>query len=171
MLKYSILSPHWNWLGTRGVGCLHRAPPPPPQALASGEKRTVSEVILIGGFRWRCRYCIYGGYEGAASPGHAKTSPQGRRKTVPRRILSCPCSEGGDTSGSENKTRLVAAGPPGWAVACVATTPRPGSLLRRRGLPGMVSAAVHALKQFTTMISSPSPTWRVKAWGPWQRMA
>ncbi len=41
--------------------------------------------------------------------------------------------EGGDTSGSENETRLVAAGPPGR---------EPGGLPWQRGLPDSASAAV-----------------------------
>jgi hypothetical protein len=45
-----------------------------------------------------------------------------------------------ETSGSENETRLVSAGPPGR---------EPGSLPRRRGLPGVASTAVQALRRLT----------------------
>ncbi len=48
--------------------------------------------------------------------------------------------EGEETSGSENETRLVAARLPGR---------EPGSLPRRRGLPGVASAAVQALRRLT----------------------
>jgi hypothetical protein len=42
---------------------------------------------------------------------------------VPGQILGCSCCDGGASSRSENKTCLVAAGPPGWAVAGMTVTP------------------------------------------------
>jgi hypothetical protein len=53
--------------------------------------------------------------------------------------------DGEETSGSENETCLVAAGPPG---------PEPGSLPRCDGLPGVASAAVQALKRLTAQPDS-----------------
>jgi hypothetical protein len=125
-----------------------------PQALASGEERMRSEVDPHRRFLlalwvpclWRLRRSCW--------PRVFKTSARGRRKTVPRRILGCFCCDDGDTSGSKNETRLVAAGPPGWVTAGVAVEPGPGSLLQRCGLPGMAPAAVHTLRQLTAMISS-----------------
>ncbi len=115
--------------------------------------------ILVGGFCWRCGYRFCGGCEGAAGPGVQTPTPsRGRRKTITGQILGCSCCDGEDTSRSENKTRLVVTGPPG-----------PGSLLRRRGLPGMASMPVHALRLLTVMFSSRCPTWRVKERGPQQR--
>jgi hypothetical protein len=64
--------------------------------------------------------------------------------------------EGEETSGSENETRLVAAGPPGC---------EPGGLPRRHGLPGVVSAAVQALRQLMATTSSRNPTRMAKEWG------
>ncbi len=49
---------------------------------------------------------------------------------VPGQILSCLVCDGEETSGSENETRLEAAGPPQWATASVAIAPGPGSLPR-----------------------------------------
>ncbi len=87
--------------------------PPPPEHWPQKKSGRGQRLILIGGFHWRCGYRFCGGGEGAAGPGCAKTSLRGRRKMVPGRILSCSCCDGGDTSGSENETRLVSAGPPG----------------------------------------------------------
>jgi hypothetical protein len=53
--------------------------------------------------------------------------------------------EGEETSGSENKTCLVAAR---------LLRSEPGSLLLRRGLPGVVFAAVQALRRLTATTSS-----------------
>ncbi len=103
--------------------------------------------------------------------GVQKPPLQGRRKTVPGRILSCSCCDDEETNGSENETRLEVAGPPGHVAAGVAVAPGPGGLLRRLGLPGVASTDVHALRQLTVMISSRCPIWRVKVRGPWQRMA
>jgi hypothetical protein len=64
--------------------------------------------------------------------------------------------ESEETSRSENKTRLVVARPPGR---------EPGSLLQQRGLPGVASAAVQALRQLTATISSFDPTLMVKSGG------
>ncbi len=71
--------------------------------------------------------------------------------------------EGEETSGSENKTRLVEARPLGR---------KPGGLPRRRGLLGVVSAAMQAFRRLTATTSSSDPTLMVKergrrtAWGP-----
>jgi hypothetical protein len=133
------LLPCWNWLGTRGVGSLHKAPPDRwPQERSGRGQRS----IVVGGF---CRHRVCGGCEGAAGLGRAKTFPWGRRKTVSGHILGCSCCDGEDTSRTENQTRLVAAGLPGCAVASVAVAPGPGSLPRRCGLLGVASPAVHAL--------------------------
>ncbi len=74
----------------------------------------------MGGVHCCCRYCICGGNESAAGPGHAKTPPQGGGKTVPRPSPGAAPAEGEETSGSRNETCLVAAGQPGWAVAGLA---------------------------------------------------
>jgi hypothetical protein len=89
---------------------------------------------------WLCPltggYHVSGTCDGAASPGCEKTSSPDRKTVLG---LSCGSAggEGEETSGSENETHLVAAGPPGC---------KPGSLPWRRGLPGMVSAVIQALK-------------------------
>ncbi len=67
-----------------------------------------------------------------------------------------------NTSGSENETHLVAAGPPGG---------EPGGLPQRRGLPCSASGAVQALRQLMAMTSSRDPTWMVKELEPQHRMA
>jgi hypothetical protein len=98
----------------------------------------------------------------SAGPGHAKISSPGR-KTVPG--PSCGGAEeeeGEETSGSENKTRLVAAGPPGR---------EPGGLPQRRGLPDVVSAAVQGLGQLMATTSSRDLTRIVKEQGPQRRTA
>ncbi len=61
-------------------------------------------------------------------------------------------AEGEKTSGSENETRLVAAGPPWWAVAGLAAALRPGSQPQQSGLPGMVSTSVQAFRQLTETV-------------------
>ncbi len=54
------------------------------------------------------------------------------RKTVPSRIFGCSCCR-----GSENKTSLVAAGPPGCAAVGVSSAPGPGGLCTaRHGIRG-----------------------------------
>jgi hypothetical protein len=68
--------------------------------------------------------------------------------------------EGEETSRSENKTHLVAAGLPGR---------EPGSLPQRLGLPGMASTAVQALRWLTATTSSRDPTRMVKEQGPRRR--
>jgi hypothetical protein len=99
---------------------------------------------------------------GAVGPGRAKTSLLGR-KTVPGPSSSSAGEEEGEeTSGSENETRLVAAGPPGC---------EPGGLWRQRRLPGVESAAVQALMQLTAITSSRDPTQMVKERGPRRRTA
>ncbi len=65
-----------------------------------------------GGARWRDGYHFCGDREGAAGPGCAKTSSLGR-KTFQGPSQGGAIGEGVETSGSENKTRLVAAGTPG----------------------------------------------------------
>jgi hypothetical protein len=75
-------------------------------------------------------------------PGRTKTSSP-VRKTVPGLSRGGSWREGEETNGSENKTHLVAAGPPGC---------KPGGLPRQRGLPGVVSAAVQALRRLTATI-------------------
>jgi hypothetical protein len=57
--------------------------------------------------------------------------------------------EGEETSGSENETCLVAAGPPGR---------EPNGLPQRDGLPGMASAVVQALRRLMATTSSHDPT-------------
>ncbi len=70
--------------------------------------------------------------------------------------------EGEETSGSENETRLVAVRLPGR---------EPGGLPRRRGLQGVASAAVQALRRLTATTSSRDLTRMVKEWGPRRRTA
>ncbi len=96
----------------------------------------------------------------APGPGRAKTSSPGR-KTVRDRLWAAP-EEKVKNSGSENETHLVLAGPPGC---------EPGGLPRRRGLPGVVSAAVQALRRLTAITSSREPTQMVKERGPRCMMA
>jgi hypothetical protein len=156
VLEYKVVA-MLVWPQTRGIGSLHRAPPP---ALGSGEERRRSEVDPHGSFLWHCGYCLSGGCKGDAGLGRAKTSPRGKRKTVPVQILGCSCCDFEETSGSENETRLGAAGPPG-----------PCSLRQRLGLPGVASTAMHALRRLLAMISSRCPTWRVKVRGLRQRTA
>jgi hypothetical protein len=88
VLEYKVLLPFWNWLGTRGRGNLHRAP---PRVLASGEKWTRS-AILLGGFRWHCGYRICGGCERDASLGRAKTSLWDSRKQFLGVFLAAPAA-------------------------------------------------------------------------------
>jgi hypothetical protein len=64
--------------------------------------------------------------------------------------------EGKATSGSENETCLVAARPSGR---------EPGGLLHRRRLPGVVSAAVQALRRLTATTLSRNLSLMVKEWG------
>ncbi len=79
----------------------------------------------------------------------AKTSSLGR-KTVPGPSRgSAGEEEGEETSESENKTPLVAARPP---------EREPGGLPRRRGLPGVASVVVQALRRLTATTSSCDPT-------------
>jgi hypothetical protein len=102
---------------------------------------------------------VGGGCEGAAGPGRAKTSVPGR-KTVLGPSRGDAGEEGIETSRSENETRLVAARPPGH---------EPSGLPRRRGLPGLASPAVQALRWLTAMTSSSDLTRILKEWGPWRR--
>jgi hypothetical protein len=132
------------------------SPPSTPRPWKKSEGGQTS--ILVGSFHWGCGCHCCGGCEGAAGPGHAKTFPCSRRKTVLGRILNCSCSDGEETSGSENETCLGAAGPPGWAAPGVAVAPGLGGLPRHQGLPGVASMAVHALRQLMAMISSRCPT-------------
>ncbi len=83
---------------------------------------------------------------------------------VPGRILGCSCCNGEDTRGYENEAHLVAAGLSGWAAAGMAVAPWPSGLPQHRGLPGVASMAVHALRQLTCggylrlwFVASPSP--------------
>jgi hypothetical protein len=125
-----------NWLdGHQGCSQLSTGP---PRALALARRRRGQRSILWCGARRQDRYRVCGGYEGADSPGGAKTSSPGR-KTVPGPSRGgAGEDEGEETSGSENKTRVVAARLPGR---------EPGGLPRRRGLPGMASVAVQALRR------------------------
>jgi hypothetical protein len=92
-------------------------------------------------------------------PGVQKPPPPPGRKTVPGPSRGgTEDEEGEETRGSENETRLVAARPPGH---------EPGGLQWRRGLPGVASAAVQALRRLTATTSSRDPTLMVKEQGPW----
>jgi hypothetical protein len=64
--------------------------------------------------------------------------------------------EGEETSRSENETSLAAARPPGH---------EPGGLPRQHGLPGVVSAAMQALRRLTVTTLSRDPTLMVKERG------
>ncbi len=113
-------------------------------------------AVPVGGFR------VCGTCDGAAGPRRAKTSSPGR-KTVPEPSHGgAREGEGEETSRSENKTRLVAARPPGH---------EPGGLPRRHGLPGVASAAVQALRWLMATTSSRDPTMMVKEREPWRRTA
>jgi hypothetical protein len=77
------------------------------------------------GDRWHCGYHCCGGCEGEIVPGHSKTPPARWDKNGSD--LSLARWEGMDTSGSENETRLVVGGPPGWWLAGLAASPALGS--------------------------------------------
>jgi hypothetical protein len=94
-------------------------------------------------------------------PGRAKISSPGG-KTVLGPSCGGPGKEGEETSGSEKKTRLVAAGLPGC---------EPSGLPRRHGLPGVASAAVQALRCLPATTSSCDPTLMVKERGLQHRTA
>ncbi len=49
-------------------------------------------------------------------------------KWFPVGFSAASCCNGEETRGSENKTRLEAVGPPGWAAAGVVIAPGPGSV-------------------------------------------
>jgi hypothetical protein len=70
--------------------------------------------------------------------------------------------EGEETSGSENETRLVVAGPPGR---------EPGGLPRQCGLSGMAFAAMQALRWLSATTLSRDLTQMVKERGPRRRTA
>jgi hypothetical protein len=114
----------------------------------------------LGGAHCQDGYRVCGGCEGAAGPRHAKTSSPGRKTVLE---LSCGGTgeeEDEETSGSENETRLVAAGLPGC---------EPSGLPRSRGLPGVASTAVQSLRQLTATTSSRDLTRIVKELGLWGR--
>jgi hypothetical protein len=83
----------------------------------SAWRRRGQRSNLVGGVRCRSGYRVCGDDEGAAGPGCAKTPLQGGRKIVPGLSPGSAEAKGEETSGSENKTRSVAAGLPGRAVA------------------------------------------------------
>ncbi len=95
-------------------------------------------------------------------PGRAKTSSPGRKLVPGPSRGGAREEEGEETSGSENETRLVAARLPGR---------EPGGLPRQRGLPGVASAAVQALRRLTATTSSRDPTLMVKEGGLRRRTA
>ncbi len=86
--------------GNQGIGSVYRAP---PEHWPREKSRRGQRSILVGGFHWRCGYRVCGGCKGAASLGRAKTSPWGRRKTVPRGFLGCSCCDGGDVTGLKTR--------------------------------------------------------------------
>jgi hypothetical protein len=142
------------WPSTRGVA---RSPQGSPWAQASAGRRRGQRSDLWGGDCWRWGYRCYGDWDGAAGPGRAKNlSTTG--KTVPGLLLGgAREEEGEETSGSENKTCWVAAGPPGRL---------PGGRPRRHGLPGVASASLQALRRLMETISCRDLTLMVKEWGP-----
>jgi hypothetical protein len=93
--------------------------------------------------------------DGAGTAAVEMDGVAGVQKTGPRPeklFLDCPLAapeEKVKTSRSENETRLVAVGPPG----CL-----PSGRLQRRGLPGVGSASMQALRWLTETISSRDPT-------------
>jgi hypothetical protein len=97
----------------RGV---HRCPQGSPQALASAGRRRGQRSNLCNSALWRDGYCVCGICDGAAGPVRAKTSSPGR-KMFPGPSRGGARGESEETSGSENKTRLVAAGPLGANLA------------------------------------------------------
>jgi hypothetical protein len=90
---------------------------------------------LVDGYKpsffyyWELPLTLHRGCEVVAGPGRAKTFLQGRRKTIPGRIISCFCCDGEETSWSENGTCLKAARLPKQLAAGVAAAHGPGSLL------------------------------------------
>jgi hypothetical protein len=78
------------------------------------------------------------------------------------RLVAVPEGKVKKPAKSEKETRLVAAGPPGC---------EPGGLLQQRGLPGVVFAAVQALRRLTAMTSSRDSTRMVKEQCPRRRTA
>ncbi len=85
-------------------------------------------------------------------PGQgAQKNPAGWEKAVPGPSPGAAPAEGEETCGSENETRLVAAGPPGWAVAGMAAVPGPGGLPRHCGLSDVDSKGFF-LYNFRTII-------------------
>jgi hypothetical protein len=146
----------YNDAGVQGCCCAglatnqgRRQPPQesPPEHWPRKKNGQCQRLILIGGFCQRCGYCLCGGCEGATGQRHAKTSQRDRRKTVPRWIPGCSCCDGEETSGSENETRLEAAGSPGWVAAGATIAPGSGGPPWHLGLPGVASTAVHALRR------------------------
>ncbi len=138
------------YTSTRG-GKLNGSPQGSPRALASAGKRGGQRYPLRwcplalqiprgvrwhggfrGGVRWRggFRYC--GGVDGAAGPGHAKTSALDR-KTVPGPLCGGAAIEGLEAKGCATDTRLATAEPPGRLFLvvgrgdadCQARRPRP----------------------------------------------
>ncbi len=63
-------------------------------------------------------------------------------ETVPGRSLSGTWAEGGETSGSENETRLIAAGQPGRTATSLAAMQGTAGLPQYRRLPGMAYFSV-----------------------------
>ncbi len=94
--------------------------------------------------------------DGAAGLGRAKTSLPGRKTVLGLSRGSAGEEEGEETTGPENDSRLVVARPPGR---------EPCGLPWRRGLPGVESAAVQALRRLTATTSSQDRTLMVKEWG------
>jgi hypothetical protein len=78
--------------------------------------------------------------------GTASVEAAPGRKTVPGPPhCGTKEEEGEETSGCENETRLVMAGPPGR---------EPGGLPQRRRLPGVTSLAMQALRRLKVTTSS-----------------
>jgi hypothetical protein len=82
-----------------------RQPPQglPPKHWPRKKSGQGQRSILLGGFHWHCRYCLCGGCEGAVGLGHAKTSPQGRRKMVPGQIFAYSCCDGEEPAGLKTR--------------------------------------------------------------------
>ncbi len=141
------------WVVVAVYGEMAAIPSMPPQgsprAQTTAWRRRGQRSNLVGRVRCRCRYGVCGGDEGVAGPGRAKTLLQGGRKMVLGPSPGGAQAEGGETSGFENETRLIAARLSGRAVAGLATAPEPGSLPLRRWLPGVASASMQAFRQLT----------------------
>ncbi len=158
---YRTYPPYYSGSGS-GVGRLHRGPPG-----LWRQRRQCQRSNLADGVWWRCGYRFCGGCEGEVIQGHAKTPPQGKIKR-----FSCPyltswgSREGVGTSMSENKTRLVADGPPWRWDAGLAASQALGGWPWQCGTPGLAPLYVQGLRRLVETISYRCLTQMVKEHSP-----